>query len=173
MFASAFVVMRAQYEAALRGVWALYSATDRQIEWLSSRLDSDAEQAAKSLPSASIMLDALAKVLNAKVPYDAFLEFKGSAWPALNSYVHGGIHPLGRMVEGYPLELITGSIKISNGLAMIAAMQYCVLTGSQASSAFLAPTQRSKLCTQKVGREGSILSCQCPGSHRGDRGALR
>ena len=102
MFASAFVVMRAQYEAALRGVWALYSATDRQIEWPSSRLDSDAEQAAKSLPSGSIMLDALAKVLNAKVPYDPFLEFKGSAWPALlRSTTSSSLESLGTSFRGF------------------------------------------------------------------------
>jgi len=129
MLASAFVVMRAQYEAVLRGVWALYSATDAQIERISARVTPDTELAAKNLPSAFDMLEALAKAPNAKVPFDALSEFKASAWPALNSYVHGGIHPLGRLVEGYPLELIIGTVRIGNALSMVAAMQYCVLTG--------------------------------------------
>lgn len=129
MFASSFVVLRAQFEATLRAVWALYAATDAHIERISARLAPETEQFAKNLPQVQEMLDALAKLPVAQVPYSALSEFKGSAWRALNSYTHGGIHPLSRMADGYPLELVLGNVKVSNGLAMLGAMHFCVLTG--------------------------------------------
>jgi hypothetical protein len=100
MFASAFAVFRAQFEATPRAVWSLYAATDWHIERISARLTADSEQAAKNLPQVQEMLDALAKVPTARIPFDALSEFKTTAWRALNSYIHGGIHPLARMVEG-------------------------------------------------------------------------
>ena len=129
MFASSFVVLRAQFETTLRAVWALYAATDNHISRISARLAEDTEQSAKNLPQVHDMLAAIAGIPHAKVPYDALSEFKDSAWRALNSYTHGGIHPLSRMADGYPLELITANVKISNALAIVAAMQFCVLTG--------------------------------------------
>lgn len=129
MFASSFTVLRAQFEATLRAVWALYSATDNQISRISARLGAETEQAAKNLPQVQKMLDSLAAVPNAKVPFDSLSEFKGSAWQALNSYTHGGIHPLNRMAEGYPMELIIANVRVSNALAVVAGMQFCTLTG--------------------------------------------
>ncbi|MEH6413838.1 DUF6988 family protein [Pseudomonas sp. CGJS7] len=129
MFASGFTVLRAQFEAAVRAVWILYCATDHQVARLVAQLADETEQAAKNLPQVQEMLDALSKAPNAHVPCAAFTEFKGSAWLALNSFTHGGIHPLSRMVEDYPLDLIAATVKISNALAMVAAMQYSILTG--------------------------------------------
>ena len=129
MFASSFVVLRAQFEAVVRAVWAFYSATDNQISRISARLNTDTEQSAKNLPQVQDMLSLLASAPSAKVPFDALSEFKSSAWGALNSYTHGGIHPLSRMAEGYPMELIVTNVKVSNALAMVAAMQFCILTG--------------------------------------------
>jgi len=139
MFSSSFVVLRAQFEAALRAVWALYSATDSQIARLSAQLSMESEQSAKNLPQVQEMLSCLASVPNAKVPFEALTEFKGSAWKALNSYTHAGIHPLNRMVEGYPMELVIGNVKVSNALAMIAGMQFCVLTGIEGLQKRLSP----------------------------------
>jgi len=45
----------------------------------------------------------------------------------LNSYVHGGIHPLQRHGAGYPEQLMKGIIKSSNGLLTMAA----ILTGNE------------------------------------------
>lgn len=139
MFASGFAVLRAQFEAAVRAVWTLYCATDYQVGRLGAQLANDTEQAAKNLPGVQEMLSALAKVANAQVPYAAFSEFKDSAWSALNSFTHGGLHPLSRMVEGYPLELVAAGVKISNALAMVAAMQYSILTGIDGLQRRLSP----------------------------------
>lgn len=139
MFASSFVVLRAQYEATVRAVWVLYSATDGHIARISARLDPSNEQSAKNLPQVQDMLVSLASVPNAQIPFRALSEFKDSAWLALNSYVHGGIHPLSRMEDGYPMELILSNVKVSNALAIVAAMQFCVLTGISDLQKQLAP----------------------------------
>ena len=143
MFTSSFVVLRAQFEAVLRAIWTLYSATDNQIERLSAQLDIESEQSAKNLPQAHDMLSALASTPNAKVPFDALSAFKGSAWKALNSYAHAGIHPLSRMTNGYPLELVIANVRVSNALAMIAAMQFCILTGIPGLQKKLSPLNES------------------------------
>ncbi|HXH00759.1 MAG TPA: hypothetical protein VNI56_01020 [Xanthomonadaceae bacterium] len=129
MFASSFVVLRAQFESAVRALWAHYSASDHQISRVSAHLNPESEQSAKNLPGVEAMLDSLETVPNAKVPFNALAEFKDSAWRALNSYTHGGIHPLNRLATGYPMELIIANVKVSNALAMITAMQFCILTG--------------------------------------------
>jgi hypothetical protein len=129
MFPSAFVVMRAQFESLVRGLWVLYCASDAQVSSLSAHLDHDSEQAAKNLPAPQDMLKALGNVPAAKVPFDALSEFKESSWKALNSFTHAGIHPLQRLVAGYPIELILANVRMSNALAFMAGMQYCVLSG--------------------------------------------
>ena len=129
MFTSAFVVMRAQFDALLRAIWVLHCANDNHVARLSGPLDSDGEQAAKNLPQSQDMLDALAKVPFAKVPFDALTEFKDSSWKALNSFTHAGLHPLKRLVEGYPFEMVFANVRMSNALALMAGMHFCLLTG--------------------------------------------
>lgn len=129
MFASGFVILRSQFEALVRAIWALYCASDYQIQRLASPLDEEGEQSAKNLPQVQEMLKALGSVPAARVPFDALTEFKRYSWNALNSFTHAGIHPLKRVTDGYPLELIIQNVRTSNALSMIAAMQICVLTG--------------------------------------------
>ena len=129
MFTSCFVVMRAQFESLLRAVWLLYCATDREVERLNGSMDPDGEQAAKNLAQPQAMLDDLASKPGAKVPFDSLAEFKGSSWRALNSFTHAGLHPLKRHVEGYPLELVLANVRMSNALALMAGMHFCILTG--------------------------------------------
>lgn len=125
---SALVVHRAQFEAVVRAVWTLYAASDGQVEKLATELTVDAEQAAKNLPSMTLMMEALAK----KAPVNAYTplhDFKTNNWPALNSYAHAGIHPIARHLEGYPVPLILGVLGNCNGMMVVTAMQSAVLTG--------------------------------------------
>jgi hypothetical protein len=139
MFSSGFVVLRAQYEAVVRAVWALYSASDEHIARISGELNLHNEKDAKSLPQAWEMLASLSSIQIAKVPFNALTEFRDSAWQALNSYVHAGIHPLSRMTGGYPMDLVINNVKVSNALAMLAAMQFCILTGIDGLQKQLSP----------------------------------
>ena len=152
MFAGGFVVTRAQFETTVRAVWALYAATDTQIDRVAAPLAPDTERSAKNLPQVQDMLDALAKVPMAKIPFEALSEFKTSAWGALNSYTHSGIHPLSRLTDGYPFELIIANVKVSNALMMLAAMHYCVLTGIPGlQKELLALNQRFANCLPLTG----------------------
>jgi len=127
---SGLVVHRAQYEAVVRGIWALYAASDAQVEKLTSVLSTESEQASKNLPQVSEMLVALA-VKAPSEPVEMLGKFKEASWKALNSYVHAGIHPLQRHSNGYPVPLIEGMTRNANALAVIAAIQAAVLTGSR------------------------------------------
>jgi len=127
---SGLVVLRAQYEAVVRAVWAMYAATEAQVEKLGATLDVQAEQAAKNLPQVSDMLTALA-VTAPPAPYQALANFKDSSWKALSSYAHAGLHPLQRHEAGHPLQLVEQVLKNSNGLSIVAGMQAAVLTGSR------------------------------------------
>lgn len=127
---SAVVVHRAQFEALLRSVWALYGASPEHLNKLSAVLNDESEQGAKNLPQVAEMMVAVEK----KGPpqaFDALSRFKSNSWKALNSYAHAGIHPLRRHAEGYPIQLFEGIAKNANGLGVVAAMQSAVLSGVQ------------------------------------------
>lgn len=127
---SAAVVHRAQFEALLRSVWALYAASDEHLSKLSAQLTSESEQNAKNLPQVADMMGAVKKSAPPQV-FDALSRFKENSWKPLNSYAHAGIHPLKRHAEGYPTQLLEGVAKNANGLAVVAAMQSAVLSGVQ------------------------------------------
>lgn len=129
MLISAPAMLRCQFEALTRGIWSFYGATDEQLELLNKPLQVETADASRSLPMAPVMLDQLSKIPMADEPVRCLSEFKSHSWKALNSYVHSGLHPLRRQAEGYPLELVIGMLKQSNGLAILAGMQIAVLTG--------------------------------------------
>lgn len=127
---SAAVVHRAQFEALVRSIWLLYGASENELSKLASPLTRDAEQAAKNLPMVAKMME----ILSSKAPkeaYDALARFKDNSWGALNSYTHAGVHPLNRHQEGYPINIAEGVLRNSNGLAIVAGMQFAVLSGQQ------------------------------------------
>jgi hypothetical protein len=120
---SACALLRSQYEAALRGAWALYAASDEKVEKLNRPLDLESEQAAKNLDGPEKMLNALKaragfnhQLMGLVIPLDAIRE---NQWKAMNSFVHGGIHPLQR-ADGFPAELAVQVVRNSNGISHIA-----------------------------------------------------
>jgi hypothetical protein len=129
LHSSGIALLRIQFEALVRGIWVFYSATNLDLEKITSPLTMDTQQLAQKMPMAASMIEALEKNPQAKVPFDALFEFKQYSWSALNSYVHAGIHPLARQREGHFYPFIHQLIRQSNGLAVIAIMQTCILTG--------------------------------------------
>ena len=127
--ASANSLLRIQFEALLRSIWCLHCASDTTLEKLGAPLDSESEQSSIRLPQAGEMLSDLEKKPETANVYVRLAEFKHSSWKALNSYVHAGIHPLRREVQGYPITLILQTIRISNGLGLLTAIQRGILTG--------------------------------------------
>ena len=130
LYASCIALMRVQFETLVRGIWALYCASDEQIQKITAGLNAIAQQQPEKIPMAHDMLLALCEKPQAAVPFNALSEFKEYSWKPLNSFVHAGIHPLARQRGGYPIQFIEQLIKISNGLVVITFMQMCVLTGN-------------------------------------------
>jgi hypothetical protein len=50
-------------------------------------------------------------------------------WKALNSYNHGGFHPLARFETGYPLQLSYDMLRNSNAMLAIASQLAAIVTG--------------------------------------------
>lgn len=120
---AACALLRSQYEAALRGAWALYAASNEKIDKLNQPLALDSEQAAKNLDGPEKMLDALKaragfnpQLIGLVIP---LVEIRENQWKAMNSFVHGGIHPLQR-TDGFPLQLAAQVVRNSNGISHIA-----------------------------------------------------
>lgn len=121
---SACALLRVQYEALVRSAWAMYAANDVQIERLNAPLTIDAETAAKNLRGAQDMLSDLqtrSLEVSGLVPLVApLVQIRDQSWRAMNSYVHGGIHPLQRAGEGFPVELAANVVRNSNGMMQFA-----------------------------------------------------
>ena len=115
---SAISLVRPQYEALVRATWACYAATATDIEKLLAPLTLESQQAAKRLPGVQDML----VKLESSGPRGAS-QLLGRArqclYVGLNSYLHAGIHPLARQLNGYPGALLAGVAMNSNALAML------------------------------------------------------
>lgn len=139
-YTSAISMMRLQYEALTRSVWLLYAATDVQVDKMTSPLSLDAEHAAKKMPMFGAMLEQI--VMTApKQASRMLLGFKDANYHAMNSFVHSGIHPLRRHVEGYPIKLIQDVVRNSNGLSVMALQVGLILMGNPSSGGAIRAVQ--------------------------------
>lgn len=87
------------------------------------------EKAANKLPMLAEMLAAI----DGKAPTAAtqmLTQFKDVTAGALNSFVHGGIHPLHRQPGGYPLPLLIQVVRTSKGLFTMSGMMFAILSGN-------------------------------------------
>lgn len=130
MGAPGIALLRPQFESLVRAFWLMYSASEAQVEKLSMPLTIETARRGDDLPMLSDMLKRLAVTPEAPAHIVAQLNaYKDIAWKALNSFTHGGIHPLSKFVTGYPPKLIFDSLCNSNGILMMAAQLLCILTG--------------------------------------------
>ncbi len=140
-FTSSLGVLRMQYEALAKAVWALYGASDTSIAKLQGELNHETAKWADSVP----LLREMFSELEGKAPAQAvgpLLEFKDYSWKALSSYVHGGIHAVSRHKAGYPVPLLSQAIRSSNGLLMMAGMMLVILTGDPKHSGKISAIQQ-------------------------------
>lgn len=127
--AAALALLRPQYETLLRAAWTLYAAPEQHVEVLSAPLTAEAARAAKKLPTLGEMLKALERSPAPQALRLLMREFSDQSTETLNSFVHGGIHPLRRASDGFPGELLTRSVRFSNALAHLNATLLATLTG--------------------------------------------
>lgn len=129
-FNSAFALMRPQFESLVRGIWLAYAASDSWVEKLSQPLTHAAQQAANEGPMLAEMLKQLDKSPDAPVHIVGQLkEYRDVAWKALNSFIHGGIHPLTRSVTGYSPALVYDALRNSNAVFAIATQLVTIMGG--------------------------------------------
>lgn len=126
---SATALIRLQFEAVVRAAWWMYAADAEAIALIEMPLSEESEHPARKWPGATDMLKALGGTapLGLVQPLSMFYEV---AWKGLNSYVHTGIHPLQRRLEGFPLRLAEDMLRNSNGVLHLGYRILAALTGS-------------------------------------------
>jgi hypothetical protein len=125
---SAIALLRPQFEALVRAIWARHAAGEGDLTRLLAPLTIESQQAAKRLPGLADMLVAL----DASGPRGAaalLRRARARLWDGLNSYVHGGIHPVHRGGLGYPEQLLTDQLKNSNAFTMLTLIALSEITG--------------------------------------------
>lgn len=130
---SAIALLRLQFETLTRAVWLLYAATESEVGLVSAPLSVDSEKEATRLLGLSKMLTALGASthVSAVAPTAMLNQLKKTSLHALNSFIHGGIHPLQRHRSGYPDSLVIQALECSNGLLTMSGMILAVLSGDQ------------------------------------------
>lgn len=124
---SAIALLRPQYEALVRAVWARHAAKETDLARLSAPLTLESQQAAKKLPGVADMIAALER--SGPRGAAALLgRARARLWDGLNSYVHGGIHPLQRGASGYPTQLLVDLLKNSNAFTILTLLVLAELT---------------------------------------------
>lgn len=122
--------MRPQFESLVRGIWLGYAASDSWVEKLSQPLTLAAQKQANEGP----MLAEMLKQLDAAPEAPAYIvgqlkEYRDVAWKALNSFNHGGIHPLSRSVTGYSPKLVYDSLRNANAVFTLTNQLVTIMTG--------------------------------------------
>lgn len=130
LYAPGYTLLRTQFETLVRGIWFMYAASEAWIEKLSRPLTEETAEAAKD----ALMLDKMLKGLRSSASAPAALldqleSCRDVMWKALNSYTHGGFHPLARFDTGYPPRLSYDVLRNSNAMVALASQLAAIVTG--------------------------------------------
>lgn len=142
MHPSAFSLIRLQFEALVRSMWALQCATEAQLDKLTAVPSLESLQAGRSLPGISEMLNALAKSQTVHPSAKEMLErFRETLMPELNSFIHSGMLPFQLLVSGVPPSLQAIGIKNSNAISSMTAMHLALISGDKNAIATISKSQ--------------------------------
>jgi hypothetical protein len=96
---------------------------------MSDRLLESAQRANK-IPMPAEMLEELARSTDAPgFIIEQLRMYSDVTWRALSSYTHGGLHPLARLLTGYPPQLTYDVVRNSNAVIALAAQLLSNLSG--------------------------------------------
>lgn len=130
LHAPGYTLLRPQFETLVRGIWLMHAASDTWIEKLSRPLTAETAEAAKDALMVAEMLKGLRKSETAPPGLLNQIETcRDVMWKALNSYNHGGFHPLARFQTGYPLQLSYDVLRNSNAMLALASQLAAIVTG--------------------------------------------
>ena len=128
---SAYSLMRPQYESLVRGIWLLHAASDSWVEKLGERLTLETAKRANEGPMLADMLkDLEAETTAPQAIVNQIKEYRDVTWKALNSYAHGGLHPLARTSIGYPAQFTYDVMRNSNAIVALTTQLLSILTGN-------------------------------------------
>lgn len=128
---SAYTLMRPQYESLVRGVWLLYAANGAWVERLGEPLTLEsAKRANEGLMLAEMLKELESSSQSPRPLVEQLKQFRDVAWKAMNSYTHGGLHPLSRTLTGYPAQLTYDVVRNSNAIVAIAMQLASILSGN-------------------------------------------
>jgi len=123
---SAISLVRPQYEALVRSIWACHVAPESDLERLLAPLTLESQQAAKKLPGVQGMFVRLQRY-GPQGAGQLLARARENLYVGLNSYLHAGIHPLARQLTRYPEPLLVGVLMNSNALAMLTILNLAQL----------------------------------------------
>lgn len=130
LFPSAFALMRTQYESLVRGIWLLHAASEIWVDKLSEPLTPEnAKRANEGLGLADMLKQLESSPQSPRPIVEQLKHCKDASWKAMNSYAHGGLHPLSRTITGYPVQLTVDVVKNSNAIVALAGQLASILTG--------------------------------------------
>jgi len=131
LFSSAIALTRPQFESLVRGIWLLHAASENWVTKLSEPLTMESAKRANEGEGLAEMLKQLEANPDAPAGIVAQLrEYKEVTWKAMNSYAHGGLHPLSRTMSGYPAQLIYDVIRNANAVVALTAQLLAILSGN-------------------------------------------
>lgn len=140
LFPSAYLLLRPQYECLVRGIWLLYAASDAWVEKLSEPLTLENAKRANEGPMLAEMLKQLESNPSSPAPIvEQLKQYRDVTWRALNSYSHGGLHPLSRTLTGYPAQLTYDAVRNSNAVLALTTQLVSILSGDPIN---MAPVRR-------------------------------
>lgn len=129
-FPSAYTLMRPQYECLVRGIWLLHAASDTWVEKLAEPLTLESAKRANEGPMLAEMLKQLESSPSSPGPIvEQLKQYRDATWKAMNSYAHGGLHPLARTLTGYPAQLTCDVVRNSNAIISLATQLSSILSG--------------------------------------------
>jgi len=132
LYAPGYTLLRPQFETLVRGIWLMYAASETWIEKLCRPLTTETAEAAKDALMLADMLKGLRSSASAPPGLlDQLEACKDMIWKALNSYNHGGFHPLARFQTGYPRQLSYDVLRNSNAMLALTSQLAAIVTGDQ------------------------------------------
>lgn len=110
----------------------MHAASELWVDRLGVPLSTEAVEAGKDALMVADMFKALRSSETAPPGLlDQLEACRSVMWKALNSFAHGGLHPLSRVESGYPRRLSYDVLRNSNAMLTIASQLAAIVTGDQ------------------------------------------
>ena len=133
---AAMALFRPQFETLIRGVWLLEAADEKWVRQYHEPPTEESARAAEKAPGVTVMFDELLKLEDPRVKgiVEHLDEYRTQSLRGLNSFTHGGMHPMSRSGTGYSMALVDNVVRCANGLVCYAAqMAALISTDAQAN----------------------------------------